>query len=162
MLLLAIGGCAERVIPVFEPVATGQVKPGGPRCALVMLPNGGMASVYLHFVYGAGRIAISKVGIVNHDPEKVRVFFTAAQVYVDDGQPLALVTCRDFDGRTNNVDFYLLRGLPQGAVGQWLIPKRRYVRQSRLRGPTITLPYSVNGCAGFIKVRYRPIWGIAD
>ncbi len=159
---LLAAGCAERIIPVLKPATTARVKPGGEHQALVGLPKGAVASVYLEYGYESGRVWLSRIGVVNHHPQKVTVFFTRSRIYVDDGDPLGIVSYRKLDSRKSNIDFHILRSLPQGAKGKWLIPQRRNVTQSTLRGPTIVLFYSVSGYDGFAKVQYRALWGAPE
>jgi len=155
-------GCAHNVVPVLQPVNTMRVKAGGPNEALVVLPNGGVASVYLHFIYTSGRVAITQVGVVDHSPGEVDVLFSRTRVYIDDGAPLQFVEMSDFDSRGRRVDFHILKKLPDGAKGKWLWAKRRTVTQKTIRGPTVILFYRFKGHVGFVKIRYRPIWDIPD
>ena len=152
-------GCADRVIPVFVPVSTDDVKAGGAQEALVVLPNQAVASVYVHFSSQSGRLWISRIGVVNHDPGKVTLFPSRTVIYVNDGDPLQIAKYRELSRDKNELDRRLLEKLPQGAAGQWLIPKRRNLTRSTLRGPTVVVSYDADGRAGFVKVRYRALWG---
>lgn len=155
---LLAAGCGERIIPVLQPVLAMHVKPGIPHEALVVLPKGATASIYLNFTHVSGRIALSDIGIVNHNPDRITLFFTKSRVYVDDGDPLRIVDFAEFDSRKRNIDFHILKELPEGAKGKWLIPKPRFVTKRSIRGPTIVLFYSIDGHDGFTKVRYRALW----
>ncbi len=156
----AAAGCAEPFVPVVTPVVADRVKNGGPHEALVLLPNNAVASVFLHYVYGGGRLSISKIGIVNHHPGRVTLFAAKSRIYVDDGEPLQLASYKEFDGKASNVDFHILKGLPEGATGTWLVPRRRIVTRSTIRGPVVLLFYSVDGHDGFVKVCYRSVWDL--
>jgi len=158
--LLLATGCAGHAVPVLVPIPTGEVKPGLPGQALVVLPNRGVASIYLDLAAGRGRVALSRIGVVNHHPDRVTLFSARSRVYVDDGGSLPIVSHREFDRRENPTDLHILRDLPEGAQGTWLFPARRSVGRSGLRGPTLVLFYSDRGRHGFVKVRYRAIWGI--
>ncbi len=155
-------GCAQNVVPVLRPVDTTRVKAGRPNQTLVVLPNGGVASVYLDFIYTSGRVAITRVGVVDHAPGKVDMLFSRTRVYMDDGTPLQFVEMSDFDSRGRRVDFHILKKLPDGAKGKWLRAKRRYVTQKTIRGPTAVLFYRFKGRVGFVKIRYRPIWDMSN
>jgi hypothetical protein len=155
---LLLAGCAANVVPVLRPVNTMYVRAGGVNETLVVLPDRSIASVYLHFVYISGRIAITRIGIVDHAPGKVDVLPSKTRVYIDDGEQLPLIDIRDFNSRKERLDFHTLKDLPPGAKGKWLIAKRRYVTQKSIRGPTVLLFYRIEDNVGFIKIRYRPIW----
>ncbi len=159
---LLLAGCGQHVMPVLRPVNTMHVKRGRQHEALVVLPNNGVVSVYPHFVYVSGRIAITKIGIVDHSPGKVTVLFSKTRVYIDDGKRLPLVDMYDFDSRKQRLDFHILKDMPEKAKGKWLTAERRYVTQNTIRGPTVLLFYRVEGNVGFVKIRYRPIWDIPD
>ncbi|MFH1732487.1 MAG: hypothetical protein ABIF82_12670 [Planctomycetota bacterium] len=151
-------GCARHVVPVLLPVSTTRVKPGAPNQALVILPKGAVASVYLHFLYVSGRVTIRNIGVVDHTPGKVDLLYSKTRAYVDDGDPLQIIDMTDFNSRESRVDFHILKDLPEGAKGKWLRAKRRFVMQKSIRGPTVVLFYRVEGHVGFVKIRYRPIW----
>ena len=159
---MLLTGCVQNVVPVLRPVSTMHVKPGGPNEALIVLPNKGVASVYVHFIYVSGRLAITKIGIVDHSPGKVDVLFSQTRVYIDDGEELPLIDMQDFNSRERRIDFHILRDMPAEAKGKWLTAKRRYVTQKTIRGPTVLLFYRVDGNVGFVKIRYRPIWEIPN
>lgn len=159
---MLLAGCFQNVVPVLRPVNTMHVKPAGPNQALVVLPNNGVASVHLHFIYISGRLAITKIGIVDHAPGKVDLLFSKTRVYIDDGEELPLIDMLDFDSRKERVDFHILRNLPENAKGKWLKAKRRYVTHKTIRGPTVLLFYRVEGNVGFVKIRYRPIWDMPE
>ena len=156
--VLLLAGCARHVVPVLLPVSTTRVKPGAPNQALVILPKGAVASVYLHFLYVSGRITIKNIGVVDHTPGKVVLLYPKTRVYVDDGDPLQIIDMTDLNSRKSRVDFHILKDLPEDAKGKWLKAKRRFVTQSSIRGPTVILFYRVDGHVGFVKIRYRPIW----
>ena len=164
MLLLA-AGCASNggdgVVPVFTPVPGARVKPGGPYHALVLLPDKVVASVYLYFGYTSGRITLTKVGVVNRNPDKLTLFFTKTRIYVDDGAPLGIATFEEFKPKTAPRDFYILKGAGDKAQGKWLFTRQRFVTRDSVRGPTVVLFYSVRGYDGFVKVPYRAIWDVA-
>ena len=96
---LLLCGCGERVIPVLVPVRAERVRPGKTYQALVVLPKKAGASVYLHFRYESGRVWISRIGVVNHHPDRVTVFFTKSRGYVDDGDSLRIVNYKDFNSK---------------------------------------------------------------
>ena len=162
MAALLLAGCVHNVVPVLRPVNALYVKSAGPNEALVVLPNKGVASVHLHFVYISGRVAITRIGIVDHSPGKVDVLFSKTRVYIDDGERLPLIDMQDFNSRERRLDFHILKDLPANAKGKWLTAKRRYVTQKTIRGPTVILFYRFKDCVGFVKIRYRPIWDIPD
>ena len=151
-------GCARNIVPVLLPVSTMRVKPGAPNQALVILPKGAVASVYLQFLYVSGRITIRNIGVVDHAPGKVDLLYSKTRVYVDDGNPLQIIDMTDLNSRKSRVDFHILKDLSEGAKGKWLRAKRRFVMQKSIRGPTVVLFYRVEGHVGFVKIRYRPIW----
>jgi hypothetical protein len=165
LVLLLAAGCTtnggDGVVPVFTPVPTARVKPGGPYHALVLLPNQVVASVYLHFGYTSGRITVTKVGLVNHNPDKLTLSFTRTRVYVDDGKALSLTTFDEFKPKTVPRDFHILKGAGEKAEGKWLFMKTRFVSRDQVRGPTVVLFYTVKGHRGFVKVPYRAIWDVA-
>jgi hypothetical protein len=145
------------------PVRQARVRPGNPHQALVLLPDRALASVYLQYTYMSGHITLSRIAIINHNPDKVTLFFTKAQVYVDDGEPLKIVNYRPLDPDQHGRDLRFLKDLPAGAEdpkGKWLVPARRYVSRDEIRGPTVVLFYSVGGLDGFVKVRYRTLWDL--
>ena len=150
----------RNVVPVLLPISTTRVKPGAPNQALVILPKGRVASVYLHFRYVSGRVTIRNIGVVNHTPGKVDLLYSKTRVYVDDGDPLQIIDMTDLNSRRSRVDFHILKALPEDAKGKWLKAKRRFVTQRSIRGPTVVLFYRVEGHVGFVKIRYRPIWGM--
>jgi len=160
-LALLVAGCADHIIPVLVPVSTARVKPGGPHHALVVLPNGAVASVYLQFVYAGGRIAISKIGIVNHSPDKITLLPEKSIVYVDDGNPLRPAGYRELDRDARRIDRQILEKLPPGSKGTWIAAEPKFVTQGALRGPTLVLAYRVRGHEGFVKVRYRALWDLS-
>lgn len=160
--LLTVTGCVtESVPPVFVPVPTHRVRGTGSCRAGVMLTRECQASVQLYYKYRSGRVWFTRVGLINHDPAKATVLFRQAQVYVDDGPALEVMDCKDFAPAANPGDFDMLKGYPGSARGTWLVPKRRVLRCGRVRGPIVVLPYSVDGHAGFVKIRYRNLSDIA-
>jgi len=159
-VLVAAGCTGTRIIPVFRPIRTEHVKPGGRYTALVVLPKKGLASVHLHFRYRSGRVALSDIAIVNHYPDRVTTFATKTQVYVDDGKPLEIGEYRELNRRKRREDFDLLKDLPDSAKGTWLYPRPRLITKDTVRGPTLVLFYSVDGHDGFVKVHYRALWDI--
>ncbi len=162
LIAVLLAGCAQLVVPVLMPVKTGRVKPGRPDQALVVLPDGGAASVYLHFIYISGRVNIQRVGVVNHAPGKVTILNGRTRIYVDDGEPLTIYDLVKLESRAHRTDFHILKELPEEATGTWLMVKRRFVTQKTIRGPTVVLVYRVKGQEGFVKVRYRPIWEMPE
>lgn len=159
---LLLAGCVTHVVPVLRPVNTMYVKAGGTNEALVVLPDRSVVSVYLHFIYISGRIAITRIGIVDHAPGKVAVLPSMTRVYIDDGEQLPLIDMLDFNSRDKRLDFHTLKDLPATAKGNWLIAQRRFVTQETIRGPTVLLFYRIEGNVGFVKIRYRPIWEMPE
>jgi hypothetical protein len=165
LMLASAAGCAttnggDGVIPVFTPVPGARVKPGGAYHALVVLPNQTTASIYLHFGFAGGRIRLTKVGLVNHNPDRVTLFTTKTRIYVDDGAPVGIATYDEFKPRTDPRDFHLLKDAGEKAEGRWLVMRPRFVSRDTVRGPTVVLFYSVQGHDGFIKVPYRALWNV--
>jgi hypothetical protein len=163
-MLAPAAGCTthggDGIIPVFTPVPGARVKPGGAYHALVVLPNQATASIYLHFGFAGGRIMLTKVGLVNHNPDRVTLFTTKTRIYVDDGAPVGIATYNEFKPRTAPRDFHLLKDAGEKARGRWLVMRPRFVSRDTVRGPTVVLFYSVQGHDGFIKVPYRALWNV--
>ena len=147
--------------PVFSPIPTDTIRPIGVRETLVALPNRGSATIRMEVGHGGGRVWITRIAIINHDPDAVTLFTTRTRVYIDDGAPLGIINFRDLD-RENRDDAPLLQNLPANAVGKWLLPRCRYVIRHRVRGPTVVLFYSVQGRDGFAKIEYRFASGMPE
>lgn len=161
MVALLAAGCAEPFAPAIVPVPSPRVKPGGQYEALVVLPEQSLASVNLHYAYISGRIAIAGVAIVNHNPDKITLFFSQTRIYVGENESLPVVGYRDIDPQTKPIDLKIMKSAPPTAEGKWVIPKRRFLTRGTIGTPVIVIFYSVHGRDGFAKIRYRPIWDIS-
>jgi len=163
LLVLAVllaGGCAEPVVPMIRPAPSERSKPGAANQALIVLPGGNTASVYLEYVYQSGRVWVQRVGVVNHRPDRVGVLFTKTRVYVDDATALRVLDHVKLNSRKKRIDFHILRDLPEGAKGEWLAVERRVLTPGVIRGPVIVLSYVYEGVEGFVKIPYDTLWDI--
>ncbi len=161
-LVAVAAGCGEHIIPVLRPIPTERVKPGEPNQALVVLPNGGVASVHLHYVHIGGRVWVSNIAIVNHYPDRVQLIPTKTRVYVDSGKPLQILAYREIDGAKGPLDRQVLSKAPEGATGKWLLARPRFVTRDTIRGPTVVLFYTVQGFDGFVKLPYEAMWDLRE
>jgi len=153
-------GCAAPFAPSISPVPAPNVKPGRQYEALVVLPDKSLASVNLHYAYISGRLTITGVALVNHDPEKVTLFFSQTKIYIGENEILPIARVREMEPHTKPIDLKIMRPMPPGAEGKWIIPKRKFFTSKTLGTPVIVIFYSAHGRDGFVKIRYTPIWDI--
>lgn len=160
VIALLAAGCAEQFAPAISPIPSPYVKPGGKHEALVVLPEQALASVDLHYFYAGGRLAIIGVAVVNHNPEKVTLFFSRTQIYVGQNELLPVARYRDMDRNANMIDLRVMKSTPPTAEGKWIIPVNRYLTRETIGTPVVVIFYSVHGHDGFARIRYRAIWDI--
>jgi hypothetical protein len=146
--------------PVFVPVRTMQTRRTEPHEVLVALPNRGLASVQLHYFCWSGRVAFTRMAVVNHHPDRATVDALRAKVYVDDRDPLHVNAFDRFKPDEDPLDKRLLKPYPADARAEWVIFKMRFLAPDDVRGPMIVLPYEVYGEKGFVKIPYETLWNV--
>jgi hypothetical protein len=161
---LLLAGCASSsgpaTFPVVVPIRTPHARRSGQNEVLVALPNRGVVSLRLHYFVWSGRMAITRLAVINQTPDHVTVHAPAARVYVDADAPLRLDALAAFKPKESALDKRLLRPYPENAKASWLIFRLRFLTPDGLRGPMIVLPYEVYGEEGFVKIPYRTLWNV--